>query len=73
MKKEVLCNLLYDLYMPLSEDKEEIESRKMSHVDMFFNGVGKFKGLWNMEENKKYGEMLNFKKIHILDDEMYVG
>ena len=66
--------MLFDLYMPPPEGKKDIESEKMSHVDMCLNGVGKFKGLWNMEEDEKNGDMMILsKKIHTLDDEMYVG
>ena len=74
MKKEVLCDTLLELYMPSPGDTDDVEEEAMSHVDMCLKGLGKFKGLWNMEEDEKSGESLILsKKIHTLDDEMYVG
>ena len=71
MKKAHICDLLYDMYMPPPGKKK---SDRMSYVDMFLEGVGKFEGLWNMEEGKKNGEMLILSPImHTLDDEMFVG
>ena len=62
MKKEVLCDMIFDLYMPPPGEKNDIKEEKMSHVDMCLNGIGKFKGLWNMEEDEKNGEMLILSK-----------
>ena len=74
MKKEVLCDMMFDLYMPSPGEPKHVEEETMSHVDMCLNGVGKFKGLWNMDEDEKSGDSLILsKKIHTLDDEMYVG
>ena len=58
MKNEVLCDTIFDLYMPSPRETEDVEEEAMSHVDMCLNGLGKFKGLWNMDEDEKSGESL---------------
>lgn len=61
------------MYMPAPNNKKK-KTDQMSYVDMFLGGVGKFAGLWNIEEDEKNGDMLILsKKLHTLESEMYVG
>ena len=72
-KKEVLHDLLHNLYILLLEDKKE-ELGKISYADMYLKGIGKFKGLLNMQKDEKNREIkILSRKVYTLDDKIYVG